>query len=285
MNLVILSSVPNFVIVMIVMESIAMMLIGGFVVFDIIKGKKKEKQKELEIKHSKAQNSLDSLGEDNSSDFDGRLASLEKLIAKQKEYIELLEKEISFMHNQQAPKEESEEITEVEEAPVEEASASDDEFDEFLNSIPEKVIEEPKPVEKPKEEVKPKIETKVEVVEKEPDTKPRSVVISLSGLKKQSKAEQDQIKKNRLAAISEEAPTELEGKELEESFNVKVYHHEELKLEIDEPGTIKVFTKGGMKKETREHDEKIRMDRIKNIEEVAPVELDDDDSDYQGLTA
>lgn len=265
MNLIILSSVPNIVIVMIILESIAIMFVGGFIVFDMIKGKKKEKQKELEMKIKKAEKSLDSLNED-SSDYDGRLASLEKIIEKQKEYIELLEKELQFRKHQDNKEEE---ITE--EVEKEEATSSNDEFDEFLNSIPEKKVEEPKE------------EAKVE--EKKEDTKPHSVVISLSGLKKQSKAEQDAIKKNRLQAISEEAPTELEGKELEESFNVKVYHHEELKLEIDEPGTIKVFTKGGMKRETKEHDEAIRQSRMKNIEEVAPVELEDDDQDYQGLTA
>ena len=43
MNLIILSSVPNIVIVMIILESIAIMFVGGFIVFDMIKGKKKEK--------------------------------------------------------------------------------------------------------------------------------------------------------------------------------------------------------------------------------------------------
>ena len=40
-----------------------------------------------------------------------------------------------------------------------------------------------------------------------------------------------------------------------------------------------------MKRETKEHDEAIRQSRMKNIEEVAPVELEDDDQDYHGLTA
>lgn len=274
MSLLILSSVPQFVIVMIVLESIMIMLVAGFLIFDMFKGKRKEKQKELEIKQSKAEKSLDSL--DDSPDLDGRLASLEKLIAKQKEYIELLEKEIRFKSS-----ETEEEETSVEEEIEEESS--DDEFDEFLNSIPEKkVVEEKKEVKAPKEAKAE--EAKPVEVKNEPEAK-HSVVISLSGLKKQSKDEQERIKKNRLAQISNEAPTELEGQELEDSFNVKVYHHEELKLEIDEPGTIKVFTKGGLKKETKEHEERIKKDRMKNIEETAPIELEDDDSDYNGLTA
>ena len=233
--------------------------------------------KELELKYNKASTTL-SLDEDGTGlDFENRLAYLEKLSSKQKEYIELLEKQISLLNG---PKEEmvaSEEETIVEEEIIEEPTkveATDDDIENFLNSIPEKETNKPEVKEELKEELVE--EKKEEIVEPKQEPK-RSVVISLSGLKKQSKADEDRIRKERLKAISEEEPEELEGQELEESFNVKVYHHEELKLEIDEPGTIKVFTKGGLKKQTKEDEDKVRQQRMKDIEAEAPIELEDDD--------
>lgn len=278
MNLVILSSVPTFVIVMIVIESIAMMLIGGFLVFDIIRGKRKDRKKELELKYNKASTTLTLDEEEKANDFENRLAYLEKLSSKQKEYIDLLEKQISLLNGNKEEIKEEIESEETKEAEPEKVSVSEDEFDEFLNSIPEKVVEA-KPIEK--EEAKEEVKEEAEPEKVEPK---RSVVISLSGLKKQSKAEEDKIKSQRLKAISEEEPEELEGEKLEESFNVKVYHHEELKLEIDEPGTIKVFTKGGLKKQSKEDEAKVLKQRMKDIEAEAPIELEDDD-DFKELPA
>ena len=45
MNLIILSKIPSFVLALIIIEVVIMVGLGGFLIFDIVKGKLKERKK------------------------------------------------------------------------------------------------------------------------------------------------------------------------------------------------------------------------------------------------
>jgi hypothetical protein len=62
MNLIILSSIPGYVLAMIIIEAIIMMGLGGFLIVDIIRSRikaiKKEKEEEEARKREAAQKSI-----------------------------------------------------------------------------------------------------------------------------------------------------------------------------------------------------------------------------------
>ena len=47
MNLIILSKIPSFVLALIIIEVVIMVGLGGFLIFDIVKGKLKERKKKI----------------------------------------------------------------------------------------------------------------------------------------------------------------------------------------------------------------------------------------------
>ena len=47
MNLIILSKIPSFVLALIIIEVVIMVGLGGFLIFDIVKGKLKERKGKL----------------------------------------------------------------------------------------------------------------------------------------------------------------------------------------------------------------------------------------------
>lgn len=145
MNLIILSSIPGYVLAMIIIEAIIMMGLGGFLIVDIIRSRikaiKKEKEEEEARKREAAQKSisLDNPEENYSNLGLSELEYLRRMNKEQKEYIELLEKRISLRRDldslEAKPEEEYEEVVE-EENPN--AIEEDTSFDEFWNSIPVK---------------------------------------------------------------------------------------------------------------------------------------------------
>ena len=144
MNLIILSSIPGYVLAMIIIEAIIMMGLGGFLIVDIIRSRikamKKEREEAEARKREAAQKSI-SLDDSNSDYGNLGLSELEylrRMNKEQKEYIELLEKRISLKKDLDSLEAKPEEVEyeEVEEAP--EAIEEDNSFDEFWNSIPVK---------------------------------------------------------------------------------------------------------------------------------------------------
>ena len=103
MNLIILSSIPDYVLAMIIIEAIIMMALGVFLIVDIIRSRIKaikKEQKEAEEKRNQAREasiSLDS-AEDEAYISSGlsELEYLRRMNKEQKEYIELLEKRINL---------------------------------------------------------------------------------------------------------------------------------------------------------------------------------------------
>lgn len=143
MNLIILSSIPGYVLAMIIIEAIIMMSLGGFLIYDIIRSKikaiKKEKQEEearkLEAREKSI--SLDTKEEDlYSSSGVSELEHLRRMNQEQKEYIALLEKRISLSKQLHEVDDSNGEY--VEEVIQEETDEIDEAVEEFLNSIPHK---------------------------------------------------------------------------------------------------------------------------------------------------
>ena len=141
MNLIILSSIPDYVLAMIIIEAIIMMALGVFLIVDIIRSRIKtikKEQKEAEEKRNQAREasiSLDS-AEDEAYISSGlsELEYLRRMNKEQKEYIELLEKRINLKRELQ------EDVSNMEysEGEVEEPDELDQAVNDFLNSIPSK---------------------------------------------------------------------------------------------------------------------------------------------------
>ena len=140
MNLIILSKIPSFVLALIIIEVILMVGLGGFLIFDIVKGKLKERKKKREEEEAfkrEAREKSISLDSQEDTYLDTGMSELEylrKMTLEQREYIDALEKRIRLteeIENQNV----HQKIEYVEE---EEAINEDEGFNEFWDSIPVK---------------------------------------------------------------------------------------------------------------------------------------------------
>lgn len=158
MNLIILSKIPSFVLALIIIEVVVMVGLGGFLIFDIVKGKLKERKKKREEEEAfkrEAREKSISLDSQEDTYLDTGMSELEylrKMTLEQREYIDALEKRISLteeIENQNVP----EKIEYVEEN---EAINEDEGFNEFWDSIPVKegviLEDEEEPIEEQQEE-------------------------------------------------------------------------------------------------------------------------------------
>ena len=140
MNLIILSKIPSFVLALIIIEVVIMVGLGGFLIFDIVKGKLKERKKKREEEEAfkrEAREKSISLDSQEDTYLDTGMSELEylrKMTLEQREYIDALEKRISLteeIENQNVHQkfdyvDENEPINE------------DEGFNEFWDSIPVK---------------------------------------------------------------------------------------------------------------------------------------------------
>ena len=158
MNLIILSKIPSFVLALIIIEVVIMVGLGGFLIFDIVKGKLKERKKKREEEEAfkrEAREKSISLDSQEDTYLDTGMSELEylrKMTLEQREYIDALEKRISLteeIENQNVP-----ENTEY--ADENETINEDEGFNEFWDSIPVKegviLEDEEEPLEETMEE-------------------------------------------------------------------------------------------------------------------------------------
>ena len=169
MNLIILSKIPSFVLALIIIEVVIMVGLGGFLIFDIVKGKLKERKKKREEEEAfkrEAREKSISLDSQEDTYLDTGMSELEylrKMTLEQREYIDALEKRISLteeIENQNVP-ENTEYVDENE------TINEDEGFNEFWDSIPVKegviLEDEEEPLEETIEE--PAEESVEEVIE------------------------------------------------------------------------------------------------------------------------
>jgi len=169
MNLIILSKIPSFVLALIIIEVVIMVGLGGFLIFDIVKGKLKERKKKREEEEAfkrEAREKSISLDSQEDTYLDTGMSELEylrKMTLEQREYIDALEKRISLteeIENQNVP-ENTEYVDENE------TINEDEGFNEFWDSIPVKegviLEDEEEPLEESMEE--PAEESVEEVIE------------------------------------------------------------------------------------------------------------------------
>ena len=169
MNLIILSKIPSFVLALIIIEVVIMVGLGGFLIFDIVKGKLKERKKKREEEEAfkrEAREKSISLDSQEDTYLDTGMSELEylrKMTLEQREYIDALEKRISLteeIENQNVP-EKPEYVDENE------TINEDEGFNEFWDSIPVKegviLEDEEEPLEETIEE--PAEESVEEVIE------------------------------------------------------------------------------------------------------------------------
>ena len=158
MNLIILSKIPSFVLALIIIEVVIMVGLGGFLIFDIVKGKLKERKKKREEEEAfkrEAREKSISLDSQEDTYLDTGMSELEylrKMTLEQREYIDALEKRISLteeIENQNVP-ENTEYVDENE------TINEDEGFNEFWDSIPVKegviLEDEEEPLEESMEE-------------------------------------------------------------------------------------------------------------------------------------
>ncbi len=140
MNLIILSKIPSFVLALIIIEVIIMVGLGGFLIFDIVKGKLKERKKKREEEEAfkrEAREKSISLDSQEDTYLDTGMSELEylrKMTLEQREYIDALEKRIRLteeIENQNVHQK-------IEYVDEEEAINEDEGFNEFWDSIPVK---------------------------------------------------------------------------------------------------------------------------------------------------
>lgn len=158
MNLIILSKIPSFVLALIIIEVVIMVGLGGFLIFDIVKGKLKERKKKREEEEAFKREareksiSLDSQEDTYLNTGMSELEYLRKMTLEQREYIDALEKRISLteeIENQNVPEN-------VEYVDENETINEDEGFNEFWDSIPVKegviLEDEEEPIEEAQEE-------------------------------------------------------------------------------------------------------------------------------------
>ena len=158
MNLIILSKIPSFVLALIIIEVVIMVGLGGFLIFDIVKGKLKERKKKREEEEAFKREareksiSLDSQEDTYLNTGMSELEYLRKMTLEQREYIDALEKRISLteeIENQNVPEN-------VEYVDENETINEDEGFNEFWDSIPVKegviLEDEEEPLEESMEE-------------------------------------------------------------------------------------------------------------------------------------
>lgn len=140
MNLIILSKIPSFVLALIIIEVVIMVGLGGFLIFDIVKGKLKERKKKREeeeaFKREAREKSISLDGQEDTYLDTGmsELEYLRKMTLEQREYIDALEKRISLteeIENQNVQEN-------IEYADENETVNEDEGFNEFWDSIPVK---------------------------------------------------------------------------------------------------------------------------------------------------
>ena len=140
MNLIILSKIPSFVLALIIIEVVIMVGLGGFLIFDIVKGKLKERKKKREEEEAfkrEAREKSISLDSQEDTYLDTGMSELQylrKMTLEQREYIDALEKRISLTEEieNQNVHQKFEYVDENE--PINE----DEGFNEFWDSIPVK---------------------------------------------------------------------------------------------------------------------------------------------------
>ena len=140
MNLIILSKIPSFVLALIIIEVVIMVGLGGFLIFDIVKEKLKERKKKREEEEAfkrEAREKSISLDSQEDTYLDTGMSELEylrKMTLEQREYIDALEKRISLTEEieNQNVHQKFEYVDENE--PINE----DEGFNEFWDSIPVK---------------------------------------------------------------------------------------------------------------------------------------------------
>lgn len=169
MNLIILSKIPSFVLALIIIEVVIMVGLGGFLIFDIVKGKLKERKKKREEEEAfkrEAREKSISLDSQEDTYLDTGMSELEylrKMTLEQREYIDALEKRISLTEEieNQNVHQKFEYVDENE--PVNE----DEGFNEFWDSIPVKegvILEDEEEVteEQPEESIEEQLEEPTE---------------------------------------------------------------------------------------------------------------------------
>ena len=169
MNLIILSKIPSFVLALIIIEVVIMVGLGGFLIFDIVKGKLKERKKKREEEEAfkrEAREKSISLDSQEDTYLDTGMSELEylrKMTLEQREYIDALEKRISLTEEI-----ENQNVQQKTEYADENETVNEDEgFNEFWDSIPVKegviLEDEEEPLEESIEE--PAEESVEEVIE------------------------------------------------------------------------------------------------------------------------
>ena len=169
MNLIILSKIPSFVLALIIIEVVIMVGLGGFLIFDIVKGKLKERKKKREEEEAfkrEAREKSISLDSQEDTYLDTGMSELEylrKMTLEQREYIDALEKRISLTEEI-----ENQNVQQKTEYADENETVNEDEgFNEFWDSIPVKegviLEDEEEPLEETIEE--PAEESVEEVIE------------------------------------------------------------------------------------------------------------------------
>ena len=140
MNLIILSKIPSFVLALIIIEVVIMVGLGGFLIFDIVKGKLKERKKKREEEEAfkrEAREKSISLDSQEDTYLDTGMSELEylrKMTLEQREYIDALEKRISLTEEI-----ENQNVQQKTEYADENETVNEDEgFNEFWDSIPVK---------------------------------------------------------------------------------------------------------------------------------------------------
>ena len=174
MNLIILSKIPSFVLALIIIEVVIMVGLGGFLIFDIVKGKLKERKKKREEEEAfkrEAREKSISLDSQEDTYLDTGMSELEylrKMTLEQREYIDALEKRISLteeIENQNVPEN-------VEYVDENETINEDEGFNEFWDSIPVKegviLEDEEEPLESMEEPAEESIEETLEESIEEP---------------------------------------------------------------------------------------------------------------------
>ena len=273
MNLIILSKIPSFVLALIIIEVIIMVGLGGFLIFDIVKGKLKERKKKREEEEAfkrEAREKSISLDSQEDTYLDTGMSELEylrKMTLEQREYIDALEKRIRLteeIENQNV----HQNIEYVEE---EEAINEDEGFNEFWDSIPVKegvTIEgEEEALEEALEEI---AEESVEEAFEE-------------ALEETSEESEEESLEEALEETSEESEEEI----LEEAFDeAEDLNENQVQMERDSNKTL-VFTASSLKAvvedplEAKRKQEKIQA-FLKNYQEEEEVieDIPNEDIEY-----
>ena len=289
MNLIILSKIPSFVLALIIIEVIIMVGLGGFLIFDIVKGKLKERKKKREEEEAfkrEAREKSISLDSQEDTYLDTGMSELEylrKMTLEQREYIDALEKRIRLteeIENQNA----HQNIEYVEE---EETINEDEGFNEFWDSIPVKEDVTTEPEEETFEEALEEIaeESEDETFEESMDeiAEESEEETFEEAMEETSEESEEETFEEALEEIAEESEEEI----LEETFDeAEDLNENQVQMERDSNETL-VFTASSLKAvvedplEQKRKQEKIQV-FLKNYKEEEEVieDIPNEDIEY-----